>query len=238
MYYSDSIITSIQADRILALKLEDALKGVKDSVISNIKQMGDGATRASYYLSCFTDNYQDVCTKLKHEDARFLLGIAQLVKDRNIIFEMIKIYIEINFKNKKEGRIQNIIRKLVNAGVHISSSTFTNRLLVIAIATAICQSYSFSAIVNERISRTKGIAIKAGVTAAAFSLGLYGLVQDAANSADALKKYNVFYYNALYEKNLEMMYFLIEPVISKNPYLNPMLISDDELVDLITRLVR
>lgn len=49
MYFSDSIITSLQAERILALKLDKALAGVKNNVTSTLKQMGDGVTRASYY---------------------------------------------------------------------------------------------------------------------------------------------------------------------------------------------
>ena len=238
MYHSNSIITSLQADKILAVKLEEALTGVKDNVVANLKQMGDGVTRASYYASCFTENYQDVCSKLKHEDVRFIAGVIQLIKDRNVIFEMIRIYIEIHFKNKNEGRAQHVLRQLVSSGVHISSTGLTNRLLIIAIATAICRSYSFNAIINERINRTKSIVFKGSVTLTAVTLNLYGLVQEAANCADTLKKFNAFYYSALYERNLEMMYFLIEPVITRSPYLNPMLISDDELVHLIIKLMR
>lgn len=238
MYYSKSIITSIETERILALKLDEALVGVKDNIIATLKQIGNGATRASYYTSCFMDNYQDVCSKLKQEDVRFIAGLIQLVKDRNVIFEMIRIYIEVHFKNKTEGRVQHILRKIVGAGVHISSAGLTNRLLIIAVATLICQSYSFHSIVYGRINRAKSIVLKGSVTTAAIVLNIYGLVQEAANSAGNLQKFNAFYYNALYERNLEMMYFLIEPAITKSPYLNPMLISDDELADLIIRLIR
>lgn len=131
MYFSDSVINSLQAEKILALKLEKALAGVNNYVISTFEQMGNGLTRASYYVSCFTDNYQDVCSRLKHEDVRFISGLIQLIKDRNIIFEMIRIYIEIHFKNKSEGRVQHILRKLVSAGVHLSSVGMTNRLLIV-----------------------------------------------------------------------------------------------------------
>lgn len=37
MYHSNSIITSLQADKILAVKLEEALTGVKDNVVANLK---------------------------------------------------------------------------------------------------------------------------------------------------------------------------------------------------------
>lgn len=240
MYYSDSIITTMQANKILALKVEEALAGVKDKIISNLNQIGDGATRALYYTSCFTDNYQDVCSKLKHDDKRFIDGVYQLIKDRNIIFEMIRIYIDIHFKNKTEGRVQNVLRKVVAAGIHIYSARSTTNLVVIGIATAICQNYRFSLIVNERVNKISSIhkAARASTVAAVIGLNLYGLVQEAANSANSLKNFNAFYYAALYERNLEMMYFIIEPFITQNMYLNPFLITDDELADLIIKLAR
>lgn len=238
MYYSDSIITSIEAEKILALKLESALTGVKKNVIDTLKQMGDGFTRATYYSSCFMENYQDVCTRLKYEDVRFISGLIQLVKDRNIIFLMMRIYIEIHFKNKKEGQVQNIVRKLVGAGVHISTTGLTNRLLISSVAVAICQSFTFNALVYSRISRLRSLMLKGSVTTTAMALNIYGLVQQASISANNLKRFNVYYYQALYEYHLEMMYLFIEPVITKNPYLNPAFITDDALVDLIIRLVK
>jgi hypothetical protein len=84
MYYSDSLITSIDAHKILALKLEHALTGVKDEVLKQAQLIDDGATRLSYQLSCFTENYQDVCLRLRKEDSRFLIGIVQLIKHRTL----------------------------------------------------------------------------------------------------------------------------------------------------------
>lgn len=184
------------------------------------------------------ENYQDVCAKLKHDDVRFISGLIQLYKDRDVIFEMIYLYIEVHFKNKSEGRVQHILRKLVSAGVYLSTTGLTNRLLIISVATAVCQSYSFHAIEYGRISHARSLILKGSVTASAISFSVYGLVHEAANCADNLKKFNAFYYQALYERNLEMMYFIIEPLINRSPYLNPMLITDDELVDLIVRLMR
>ncbi len=55
MYYSDSLITSMDANKILALKLDHALTGVKDEVLKQAQLLDDGATRLSYQLSCFTE---------------------------------------------------------------------------------------------------------------------------------------------------------------------------------------
>ncbi|SAT87754.1 Uncharacterised protein [Klebsiella variicola] len=107
-----------------------------------------------------------------------------------------------------------------------------------AVATMICQTSRFNTVVYGRINRARSLVLKGSVTATAVVLNVYGLIQDAANSADNLKMHNSFYYNALYANHLEMMYFLIEPVITVVPYLNPMIISDDELAELLIKLMR
>ncbi len=63
MYYRDEIINYLQANNILASKLDRALTGVMDSVSKQINTIGAGAKRAIYYTSCFTQQYQDVCKK-------------------------------------------------------------------------------------------------------------------------------------------------------------------------------
>lgn len=141
-------------------------------------------------------------------------------------------------QNKKEEKAQYILKKLVGAGVYISSSGLTNRILIMAVATMICQTSRFNTVVYGRINRARSLVLKGSVTATAVVLNVYGLIQDAANSADNLKMHNSFYYNALYANHLEMMYFLIEPVIAGVPYLNPMIISDDELAELLIKLMR
>ncbi|HBX8249776.1 hypothetical protein [Klebsiella pneumoniae] len=113
-----------------------------------------------------------------------------------------------------------------------------NRILIMAVATMICQTSRFNNVVYGRINRARSLVLKGSVTATAVVLNVYGLIQDAANSADNLKVHNSFYYNALYANHLEMMYFLIEPVITGVPYLNPMIISDDELAELLIKLMR
>ena len=115
MYYSDSLITSIDAHKILALKLEHALTGVKDEVLKQAQLLDDGATRLSYQLSCFTENYQDVCLRLRKEDSRFLTGIVQLIKHRDVIYKMLYIYIKSLFAVRiwygSQGRPNNKTKK-------------------------------------------------------------------------------------------------------------------------------
>lgn len=67
----------------------------------------------------------------------------------------------------------------------------------------ICQTSRFNTVVYGRINRARSLVLKGSVTATAVVLNVYGLIQDAANSADNLKMHNSFYYNALYANHLD-----------------------------------
>ncbi|MCS5808905.1 hypothetical protein LNO89_24450 [Klebsiella pneumoniae subsp. pneumoniae] len=64
-------ISYLQANKILAMKLDRAVSGIEQRVSGQVKTIGAGVTRILYYTSCFTDEYQDVCKKQKNEDVRF-----------------------------------------------------------------------------------------------------------------------------------------------------------------------
>ncbi|MCS3601987.1 hypothetical protein M2371_001173 [Buttiauxella sp. BIGb0471] len=76
MYYRNEVISYLQTNKILVLKLDHALTGVGKAVSNQIETIGTGATRTLYYTSCFTNEYQDVCQKQKTEDIRFTWGFT------------------------------------------------------------------------------------------------------------------------------------------------------------------
>ncbi|HDC4352423.1 TPA: hypothetical protein O8L21_003755 [Enterobacter cloacae] len=230
MYYSDSLITSMDAHKILALKLEHALTGVKDEVLKQAHQINDGATRLSYQLSCFTENYQDVCLRLRKEDSRFLKGIVQLIKHRNVIYKMLYIYIKSLLDNKSENRIHNIQRNLINLGVSISSSMLSSQAFIYSATMAVCSSVNTNIWMKEKITSFSTYAV--------LGLKFYGVVEQASRSANHLKNYNAYYYNLLYQEELEMMFFLIEPVIMRTPILNQAYASDSDIAYAISRMIK
>ncbi|ELV2783585.1 hypothetical protein V5J96_002359 [Enterobacter cloacae] len=230
MYYSDSLITSMDAHKILALKLEHALTGVKDEVLKQAHQINDGATRLSYQLSCFTENYQDVCLRLRKEDSRFLKGIVQLIKHRNVIYKMLYVYIKSLLDNKSENRIHNIQRNLINLGVSISSSMLSSQAFIYSATMAVCSSVHTNIWMKEKITSFSTYAV--------LGLKFYGFVEQASRSANHLKNYNAYYYNLLYQEELEMMFFLIEPVIMRTPILNQAYASDSDIAYAISRMIK
>lgn len=100
MYYQNDVISYLQANNILALKLDHALTGVGKAVANQIDIIGAGAKRALYYISCFTDEYQDVCQQQKTEDIRFRDAVYRLIGQEDIVYDMLKIYFEELLKHK------------------------------------------------------------------------------------------------------------------------------------------
>ncbi|ELN2575205.1 TPA: hypothetical protein OUD64_004357 [Enterobacter kobei] len=233
MYYSETIIKKIGTDKELAVRLDKALAGVKEGVVDYLNGLEDGITRLLYYTSCLTDNYQDVCNKLSSEDKRFLFSLYELIKHRDVIFRMIKVYIETLLKNKSEVEKKTILEKLTPFTTNYSIKYISRNGLIYAIAAYICYGNNMNLAVQNALMKKTGSRV--GVVIG--GLNLYGLVQHAAESADNLKNFCPLFYNALYAEGLEMMYFLIEPIIMKSGYLNINSASDEEITRALKRMM-
>ncbi|TKI04924.1 hypothetical protein [Martelella alba] len=228
MYYSDSIIREMQAEKLMALQLDKAVSGVGKQISETAARIKDGATRAIYYTSCFTDNYQDVCAKLKSEDVRFGEGLYQLFRDRRIVYDLIEVYFKDVLQHKTQQQLEFIKWRLWKLGLNISTSNLTADSLTLGITTTVCLSLGFSPLVVGRVRALAGGAV--GVA------GLYGYVQQAAESADRLKLWGPRYYHALYLRKLEMMYFIVEPIFVKARAFEHTYLSDDDIVNIISRM--
>lgn len=230
MYYSNEVISYLQANKILALKLDHAFTSAGKTVSTQIETIGAGAQRALYYTSCFTDEYQDVCQQQKTEDIRFSKGVYHLLRHTDVVYEMLKIYFDDVFKYKTSDQIEHIKQMLMAVNVHIAASSLTNAGFALAAASAVAVgmnlSLEISAIVGGWASR--GIA----------SVGIYGVVQKAADSARRLHFTYPSYYAALYAQELEMMYFLIEPLFERAEALKAQWASDSGIADIITKMIR
>ncbi|WP_341517281.1 hypothetical protein [Citrobacter gillenii] len=230
MYYSNEVISYLQANKILALKLDHALTGVGKAVSNQIETIGAGATRALYYTSCFTDEYQDVCQKQKTEDIRFKNGVIYLLRHGNVAYDMLKIYFEEIFKYKTPDQLERIKQMLMAVNIHIAASSLTNAGFALATASFVAAGMNLSLELSALAGRRAG-----GVVGA---IGIYGVVQKAADSAHRLHVQYPAYYSALYMQQLEMMYFLIEPLFQRAESFKAQWASDDGIADIITRMIR
>ncbi|WP_202305605.1 hypothetical protein [Dryocola clanedunensis] len=230
MYYKNDVISYLQANNILALKLDHALTGVGKAVANQIDIIGSGAKRALYYTSCFTDEYQDVCQQQKTEDIRFRDAVYRLIGQEDIVYDMLKIYFEELLKHKTSTQLEYIKQLLMAVNVHIAASSLTNAGFAMAVASAVYMGLNLSMEISALIGRRvfKGV----------MAVGFYGIVQKAADSANRLHFTFPAYYAALYAQELEMMYFLIEPLFERAGAIQAQWVSDSGVADIITRMIR
>lgn len=87
MYYSNIVISYLQTNKILAIKLERAVSGIEQQVSSQVKTIGAGVTRTLYYTSCFTDEYQDVCKGRR-------MRMLDLLKVSTIFYSVMILYMK------------------------------------------------------------------------------------------------------------------------------------------------
>lgn len=230
MYGNSEVISFLQANKILALKLDHAVSSVGQQVTNQVETLGKGATRLLYYTSCFTDEYNDVCQQQKTEDLRFRNGVIRIIQHGDAIYEILRIYFEEILKYKSNDQLEHIKKALMAVNVHIATSNLTGAGYALAVATSVRIGLNLS----MQISALTG---HAAVTVAGV-VAKYGLVQKAADSAHRLHIQYPAYYSALYMHQLEMMYFLIEPIFERAGALEAQWSSDSGIASIITRMIR
>lgn len=228
--YNNEVINYLQANRILALKLDHAVSAVGHQVTNQVEILGKGTTRLLYYTSCFTDEYNDVCQQQKAEDLRFRNAVIRIIQHGDVVYEMLRIYFEEILKYKTNAQLEHIKKALMGVNIHIAASTLTGAGYALAVATSVRIGLNLSVQLSALTGRVSGTV--AGVVAT------YGLVQKAANSAHRLYVQYPAYYSALYMQQLEMMYFLIEPVFERAGAMEAQWSSDSDIANIINRMIR
>ena len=230
MSYNSLILNKLDADRYMANLLDKSLAGVQQQAVQQAHLIYSGVERLSWYSSCFLDNYQDVCTRLKQEDKRFLKALVVLVKHHDTIREMLEIYINYMFENLSDQRIRNITLILSKAGAGFTTATLTKFTIAYTIATLAASSLSMQVSISSALTKwsTRGVA----------AAGIYGYAQVASQAAERLLYKHSRYYRDLYNRDLEMLYFLVEPIIDRVDVHNQYQKSDNDIVSDILRIVR
>ncbi|MCL2897541.1 hypothetical protein [Brenneria tiliae] len=230
MSYMLEVKDKMEADHQLALQLERALQGVKEIAKEQVQVLNNGIERASWWSSCFFDSYQDVCDNLKHEDKRMVQAVIKMFKSNDIIFEMVKLYVDSILSNASLSTINKISQSLLKVSSSYASAKLTNNTVSYVVAKAACESFGFVFSVRQGLNKY--------LNGALMTLTGYGKVAHAASAANRLKSANPNYYHILYANNIEMLYFLVEPHFSNNAYFSKIMLSEDEVVSLVESLIR
>lgn len=143
--------------------------------------------RLSWYSSCFFDNYQDVCSQLKYEDKIMMLALEQLWNRRDVIFDMIKVFVDLLLKNPSKEKILKIRNGLMKIDSSVAALSVSHYAFSLLLTGAIYQSFGLRSSLIPMVNKMS--------VGAVFTLSVYGRVHYAAKFAEKLKaKYSVYYY--------------------------------------------
>ncbi|OTA19187.1 hypothetical protein Xbed_02584 [Xenorhabdus beddingii] len=216
-----------EAQRILkeaqidfALRLEKAVNGVSEVAEGTVHTIGKGVQRLFWRTSYFFDGYEDVNQRINREDIRIIRAVGAVfsggVFDNNAIKKISKIYIEklLEPYASNEPFLNRLHEKLVSSSskmTYFASKLITSKLTKNAIISAITESI-YVAVINKAFIREGFRKLGMSMTLA---FQFYGYVDKASVSASKLKRECPALYWSLYADNLEMLYFIFEPLFKK-----------------------
>lgn len=90
-------------DRDLALAAQHGFTGVFNSAKSIVSDVYSGIERATWYSSCLSPSYQDICRNLGHEDLRTLRSLYSLFTKRDALGHVFHLYFEYVYGNIQYG---------------------------------------------------------------------------------------------------------------------------------------
>lgn len=105
MSISSTLQSRTTSERDAALALEKTVKGVSRSSKGTLEDVKRGVERASWYSSCLFDKYANVCSELKKEDTRLIKSVFEIYKRKDIIADMMEMYIGEELKNIGSDKI-------------------------------------------------------------------------------------------------------------------------------------
>lgn len=228
MSISSIVKFKLQTDRSAALAIDRAVNGVTQSSGSTLEDVRSGVERASWYSSCLFDKYKDVCKKLSTEDQRFIKCIYEVYKRKDIIADIMRMYIEDELKYVSDSQIKSLDVKLTKYLANYRSSRLTKMAIANTLSIIVVNSFGFKNEVMVQLNRYSFVIVTA--------VSLYGKVQTAALAARKLRTISPQLYNTLYMNNMEMLYFLVSEKIDKALINSTGLRGEDRIVSIMKTL--
>ncbi len=211
MQASDYLKMKFQSDRQLAIYAQQgvtstwkAIKGIGSDIYS-------GVERVSWYSSCLIPGYEDVCRELVTEEKRMHRSILSVFRYRDVIAHMFKLYFEkiVDDSNagNNAGYVRNVTVKITQVATSVPAGRATRLALALMLSKALAASDFVSQVVIERLAKR--------IPTIVLAFQLIGTDQKCALAARRLKALDPEYYSILYQAEIEMLYYFIEPALTE-----------------------
>lgn len=197
----------LEADRNIAENLDKAIKVVQQDTFDVAHGFSSGAERLSWYGSGFFEDYKDVCNQLTQEDYRMVGALREVYRRNDVVLDMVEIYFRKKLSRINPEGHKKILDIIISKGVKYSSDKVGKTALALVLARLVTASHRFS---NSHINIINKTSLRI-VSVISF----YGKMQIAALKARKLRFEDPQYYFELYNENIELLFFLIEPEMTK-----------------------
>jgi len=218
----------MENDRKAAIALNRAVNGVAQNNRSVLGDVHSGLERASWYGSCFFDSYADVCAQLKTEDKRFLKNIFEIYKRKDIIADIIRMYLEEELKFINNNKIGSLNAALAKSLSNYYGGMSTKVSMANALSIIVVNSFNFKSEVMAQINKYALLVVTLA--------SLYGKIQAASMAARNLRILSSTLYTTLYNNNMEMLYFLVSDKINKALIKSMGLRGEERIVSIMKSL--
>ncbi|RLM02044.1 hypothetical protein BIY27_26110 [Gibbsiella quercinecans] len=205
----------MQSDRRLALTITKALQEVHSNLVSTINDVKAGSSRLVNYGSCLSsDNYyRQTCRETWQEDTRLVMSLSEIYKRNDVVLDMVQIYFQkilTRVDQKTANDINEHVVKIIGVAAAHASGKFSKLALASTIAKIITNSHAFKESHIKIVNNFSSWFVT--------GTSLYANAKIASDASRKLIFQDSDYYHALYRENIEMLYFLIEPQMSKIIY--------------------
>lgn len=204
-----------QSDKRMAVAVTKALRELHASHMETIEHVKLGGQRLINYGSCLIpkDYYRNTCYEQWQEDKRFFLCFSEMYKRNDVVLDMVELYFRKTLNKLGEEKSFNLvsfIKKKIGDKAHDAAVKSSKLAISLTISKLIIDSADFQ---ESHIKMVNNMS-----TWFVTGTAMYSKTQISALAANKLKFQDATYYQSLYHEKLEMLYFLIEPQMSKVIY--------------------
>lgn len=211
MKASDYLKMKLQSDRQLAVYGQQgvistwkAMKGIGSDIYS-------GVERVSWYSSCLIPRYHDVCGQLYSEEKRMMYSIRSIYRYRDVIVHIFYLYFQMVIDDTENGNSKGIVRSVGSTATRVVARMPESRAVQLGLAVTLAEALSMS----DLVSRAVVERLAARVPGVVWMFQIFGTDQKCALAARRLKTLDPKYFAILYNAELEMLYYFLEPVLSE-----------------------
>ncbi|EOC1286218.1 hypothetical protein ACI09O_000251 [Cronobacter muytjensii] len=204
-----------QSDERLAIALTKAVKEVYATHMQTVEDVKPGSQRIINYGSCVMPDkyYRSTCHEQWSEDKRLYLSVLEIFKRNDVVLDMVQLYFQKAFKrlgDEKSNTLVSYIKQKIGEKAYESAERSSKMALSLTIAKLIVSSGKFQESYIQKVNEMSSWLIKV--------VTIYSKAEVAALAANKLKFQDAAYYQILFREKIEMLYFLIEPQMSKIIY--------------------